>query len=302
MILITEMIHPIGLDILSRYDDDVYYDPDLHQKPEALADRVALARALIVRNKTQVNAELIERAPYLRVVGRLGVGLDNIDQGVLQQRSVRLIVPQGANAVSVAEYVLGMAIAFQRRFPRMMSQLRQGQWIRDMSGGELAGKTLAVIGYGKAGQAVAIRAQAFGMKLRIYDPYAEVEDSWKTESFEEAVEGADIISLHVPLTPQTYHLINSLTLSLLHSHSLVINTSRGELIDELALLKALETEKLAGAVLDVREKEPPGPQDRLAMLPNVFSTPHIAGLTEDSQIAIARYVAEGVKEVLDSNL
>ncbi|PSR26731.1 MAG: hydroxyacid dehydrogenase [Sulfobacillus benefaciens] len=297
MILISEMIHPVGLDILSSYE--VYYDPDLHQDSNALLSQIARARALIVRNKTQVNAELIERAPLLQVVGRLGVGLDNIHQEVLRERDIGLIVPRGANAISVAEYVIGMAIAFQRHFLRMTLQVRERQWVRDMSGVELAGKTLAVIGYGAAGQAVINRARSFGMKLRIFDPFAEVPGSLKAETVEEALEGADILSLHVPLTHETFHLLNETTLKRLHSHSVVINTARGELIDETALLHALEAKQLGGAILDVREIEPPLQDDRLRMLTNVWSTPHIAGLTEDSQIAIARYVAEGIKEVLD---
>ena len=299
MIVISEMIHPIALDILSSHE--VYYDPELYRNPDALFAHVALARGLIVRNKTQVNAELMAGAPYLRAVGRLGVGLDNIDQEVLQQSGVQLIVPQGANAISVAEYVLGMTIAFQRRFLRMTSQVRQGQWIRDMSGGELAGKILAVIGYGATGQAVALRAQAFGMVLKIFDPYAKTATSGNTRTLEEALKGADIVSLHVPLSHETHHLINQSTLRLLHSHSLIINTARGELINEPDLLRALETKKLGGAILDVRETEPPQTGDLLSALPNVFSTPHIAGLTEDSQLAIARYVAEGIKKVVEMN-
>lgn len=296
MIVISERVHPIALEMLSSYE--IYYDPDLYSQRGALLRVLSRARGLIVRNKTQVEAELLAHAPHLKVVGRLGVGLDNIQTDLLSAQGIQLIVPRGANAVSVAEYVLGMLIAFQRHLLTLTRQVRQGGWIRDMSGLEIDGRTLAVIGYGATGQAVAQRAQAFHMRLRVYDPFAQVPQTWATSTLEEVLDGADVVSLHVPLTAKTFHLLNEKTLAILPHHATVINTARGELIDESQLLAALTKKHLGGAILDVREVEPPKASDELLGLANVWCTPHIAGLTEDSQIAIARYVAQGLIGVL----
>ncbi|WP_020375974.1 NAD(P)-dependent oxidoreductase [Sulfobacillus thermosulfidooxidans] len=172
MIVISERVHPIALEMLSSYE--ICYDPDLYSQRGALLRVLSRARGLIVRNKTQVDAELLAHAPHLKVVGRLGVGLDNIQTDLLSAQGIQLIVPRGANAVSVAEYVMGMLIAFQRHLLALTQQVRQGGWIRDMSGLEIDGRTLAVVGYGATGQAVAQRAQAFHMRLRVYDPFAQV--------------------------------------------------------------------------------------------------------------------------------
>lgn len=296
-IVISEFIHPVALEILASHD--VVYDVDLFRRPDDLRKVLSRAQALIVRNKTPVDADLLGYAPNLRVVGRLGVGIDNIRQNLLAEKAIRLILPKGANAISVAEYVIGMAISFQRHLWQMTAQTREGNWDRDMSGLELAGRTLGIVGYGATGQQVAVRAQALGMRLKIYDPRAPVPSQWAAENLEELLRAADVVSLHVPLTPKTFHLLNEKTLAILPRHALLINTARGELIDEAALLIALRTQNLGGAILDVRALEPPAPGDEIAALPNVFSTPHVAGLTEDSQIAIARYVAQGINDVIN---
>ncbi len=293
MIVISEVMDPQGLALLDNFD--VHYDPELYRKREELLSLTHGAEALIVRNQTQVDAELIASAHALKAVGRLGVGLDNLDMPRLAARQIPVIVPRGANAVSVAEYVLGSLLAFRRHLPALSAHVEQGGWVRDMSGTEIAGTRLAILGYGATGQALAQRAQALGMSLAVYDPLApHIPPGWAVSDLAELFAGADALSLHVPLTPDTRHIINAESLQHLPQEAVLINTSRGELVDEAALLQALQSGKLGGAILDVRESEPPRRPDALGALKNVWSTPHIAGLTQDSQAAIARTVSEGI--------
>lgn len=297
MIVISEVMDPQGLTLLEGLD--VHYDPQLHSQRRELLQWTRDAEALIVRNQTQVNQELIESATGLKAVGRLGVGLDNLDMPRLAQRKIPVIVPRGANAISVAEYVLASLMSFRRHLPALREQVRSGQWVRDMSGTEIAGTCLALVGFGSTGKALAHRAEALGLRLKVYDPLAtDVPARWAASSLTELFADADAVSLHVPLTAQTRHLINAYSLRDLPAHAVLINTARGELVDETALLDALIAGELGGALLDVRESEPPVSGDALTALANVWTTPHIAGLTQNSQVAIARTVSEGIKQRL----
>jgi phosphoglycerate dehydrogenase-like enzyme len=297
MIVISEVMDPQGLTLLEGLD--VHYDPQLYSQRRELLQWTRDAEALIVRNQTQVNQELIESATGLKAVGRLGVGLDNLDMPRLAQRQIPVIVPRGANAISVAEYVLASLMSFRRHLPALGEQVRSGQWVRDMSGTEIAGTCLALVGFGATGKALAYRAEALGLRLKVYDPLAtDVPARWAASSLTELFVDADAVSLHVPLTAQTRHLINAYSLRDLAAHAVLINTARGELVDETALLDALIAGELGGALLDVRESEPPVSGDALTALANVWTTPHIAGLTQNSQVAIARTVSEGIKQCL----
>ncbi len=298
MILISEVMHPAGLKLLNAYE--VHYDPDLYANRSALLHWAANADALIVRNQTQVDSALLSQAPRLAAVGRLGVGLDNLDMALLVQRKIPVIVPYGANAPAVAEYVVGSMIAFRRHVLCLVDQVRNGLWMRDMSGTEVGGKTLGIVGYGATGKAVAQRAHALGMDVSVYDPGADVPDTWRSPSLSALFSRSATVSLHTPLTAKTRHMVNRNTLDELPEGALVINTARGELIDEQALALALASGRLGGAILDVREDEPPPAHDVLRAIKNVWLTPHIAGLTQDSQIAIAQRVAARIDEILRS--
>lgn len=277
------------------------YDPSLGTDRVRLLETVKDAEGLIVRNQTLVNPELLERAPHLRVVGRLGVGLDNIDTGALSRRGIALVLPRGANAVAVGEHTMAVLLVAARSLDTVISQTRAGAWKRSARGTELQGKRLTLVGLGHTGRAVATRALAFGMQITGYDPRMAPGHSLfqpgairRADSLVEAVGAAHYVSLHLPLTPDTHHLINATVLGKMPPGSFLVNTSRGGLLDEQALLEALDRGHLAGAALDVRVQEPPPPDDRLLTHPRVISTPHVAGLTHEAQDRIATYVIREV--------
>ncbi len=307
-ILITEFIDEVGLELLRRTEG-----VDLHYAPELVRDRAGLLVALsevdglIVRNQTQVDAELIAAAPALKVVGRLGVGLDNISQPILKERGIGLVVPFGANANAVAEWTLGAMLALARRFVPATISTAGGGWQRSLFGGEeLSGKTLGLIGFGDIAHRVARRALAFEMKLATYDPYlaTAVVSEWgerltRYERIEDLLRVSYFVSLHVPLTDETRHLLNAERLALLPSGAFVINSARGGLVDEVALLNELMSNRLGGAALDVREKEPPTQPDPFAQDGlNALLTPHVAGLTGEAQRRISLEVAQAVLDHL----
>ena len=299
MILITEAMHPAGLSRLR--EGDVLYEPELYQNSQQLQTFLPSVEALIVRNQTRVDRTLLAAAPRLKVVGRLGVGLDNIDVTALDEREIALVVPRGANAAAVAEYVMGVLLAYVRRFESLVQRVRTGHWERSMTTPGLRGRHLRIVGFGAAGRAVAERAQAFGLVLSVYDPFipdGEIPIGWRAASLLDNLETVDYISLHVPETAQTRYLINHELLSRLKPTAVLINTARGGLVDEEALVRWIGDNPSAGAILDVRRAEPPGLGDVLFEFERVWTTPHVAGLTDESQQAIAIWVADGVKTLL----
>ncbi len=303
-IVVSEMMWPEGLDILKR-SSDVIYNPNFWSEPEKLRLAIAEADALIVRNQTQVDEVLLDQAKKLKVIGRLGVGLDNIDLLAATKRNIAVVYGKNANAISVAEYVIHAMLTVIRPLEQASHSVRQGQWDRrQFTGGELYGKTLGLIGLGEIARRVAGRANAFGMRVLGTDPFVTPYDYAVTElgiqivSLDELLGQADFVSVHVPLTAQTRHLIDARTLSQMKPHAWLINTSRGEVIDERALDEALREGCIRGAVLDVLSQEPPPDDHPLLQHPNVLVTPHIAGLTEESQTRIAVFVAEEVLHVL----
>lgn len=299
MILITEAMHPAGLSRLS--ERNVRYEPALYQKTRQLQSLLPSTEALIVRNQTRVDRALLAHAPHLKVVGRLGVGLDNIDVAALDERGIALVVPRGANSAAVAEYVMGALLAYVRRFESLVQAVRTGYWERSMTTPGLWGRHLRIVGFGATGRAVAERAQAFGLVLSVYDPFIpeqEIPRDWRVTSLLDDLKTVDYISLHVPETPQTRSLINQPLLSCLKPSAVLINTARGGLVDEEALQKWLEDNPSSGAILDVRGAEPPGVGDALLGCDRVWTTPHVAGLTDESQQAIAIRVADQVNTFL----
>ena len=305
MIVVSEFMASSGADLLAASGRKVISEPTLWREPERLQQALAEAEALIVRNQTQVTAQLLEQAPYLRVIGRLGVGLDNIDLAAARQHGIVVTAGRNANAIAVAEYVMAALLHDARDLATADASVRGGAWDRQRFGGfELWGRTLGLIGVGEIGRRVAKRARAFGMQVIGYDPlvgpydFAPGEQEIALLALDEVLSRADAISLHVPLIPATRHLINAERLRLLRPNAILINSARGGIIDEAALLGALNAGHLRRAVLDVREIEPPPPDDPLRTCPSVILTPHIAGLTAEAQERTARLVVTDVLQVL----
>lgn len=296
-----------GIEELEVAGADVTYEPELYRDRATLLNHLQEKEALIVRNRTRVDRDLLQQAPRLKVVGRLGVGLDNLDLEACQSHGVRIVYARNANAVSVAEYVLTAILTQNRNLTGASQHVKKGGWHRrQYTGHEIRGKTLGLVGVGEIAHRVAVRAAAFHMNVIGYDPFVTpydfpvAETGIQLTSFDRLLRTADFVSIHVPLTPATQHLFTISQFKQMKPGSLLINTSRGGIIDERDLLTALEQRYLAGAVLDVLEQEPPDPEHPLLHHPNVWITPHIAGLTEESQERVSRLVAREVVNVLQN--
>ncbi len=269
---------------------------------DALARDLRGADALIVRSATQVTASLLDAAPRLRVVARAGTGVDNVDLEAASQRGILVLNAAGANSISVAELALGLMIALARGIPAADTSMKNGAWDKKrFTGIELRGKLLGVVGFGRIGREVASRARAFGMDVIAHDPFigsraADVA-AVPLVPLDELLQRSDFISLHVPSLPETRHLIDAARLSKCHRGVRIVNTARGELVDETALADAIEQGIVAGAALDVFEQEPPTDR-RLACLPQVVATPHIAASTREAQELVGVEVAVAVRDYL----
>jgi phosphoglycerate dehydrogenase-like enzyme len=300
MVLVGEELDPKGLELLGVSGLPYLYEPSLWKEYERLLREVEGATALIIRNRIRVDEALLRRAPRLRVVGRLGSGLDNVDLKALRARGISLVHAPGANATGVAEYVLAALFHLARNLPRAA----QGRDRLALGGFELAGKTLGLLGLGEVGLRVAHKAKALGMRVVGYDP---LRRPWEAAlevagveflPLEGVLAEAQFLSLHAPLTPETRGLIGREALARMRPGAYLINTARGELVDHHALCEALRSGLLAGAVLDVTDPEPLPPDHPLRELENCLLTPHIAGLTQESQARVGERVVRGVLEVL----
>ena len=268
----------------------------------SLARELADADALIVRSAVKVTAALLAAAPQLKVVGRAGVGVDNVDLEAATRHGVVVMNTPGGSAASVAELALGVMIALARQLPRADATTRAGQWEKkSLQGNELLGKTLGIVGLGRIGIEVARRARAFEMELIAHDPFVSAmaarEAGARLVELDELLATADYISLHLTLTPKTRNLLNDAAFARMKQGARLINCARGELIDEGALYSALKSGKLAGAALDVFQKEPPGSSELFA-LPNLIATPHIAASTHEAQERVGYRIAEQVRDYL----
>ncbi|QSO45605.1 hydroxyacid dehydrogenase [Alicyclobacillus mengziensis] len=286
----------------------VMYDTTLVENRDVLLRKVQEAKAIIVRNKTRVDRELLEIAPQLKVVGRLGVGLDNIDVPACRDHDVKVVAARGCNATSVAEYVMACLLHHTRFLDRCSQIVKSGVWDRSLgTGTELYGKTLGLVGIGDIGQRVASRARAFGMRILAFDPFvlassAVVQDvGVELVSLEEVLTSSHFISVHVPLTRDTKSLIGMEQLHMMREASVLINTSRGGIIDENALSKVLVQRPTMAAYLDVREQEPPQQDEPLSQVPNATLTPHIAGITVESSARVAEFVLRQVANALSGS-
>jgi (S)-sulfolactate dehydrogenase len=285
---------------------DVTYDAKLVDRPHDLARALAGADALVVRNRTQVNPALLAAAPRLRVVGRLGVGLDNIDVAACEARGIAVIPATGANALAVAEYVITTSMVLLRGAYLSSAAVAAGQWPRPQlsEGRETAGKTLGLVGFGGIGRLTAQLAQALGMRVLAFDPMLDAgADVWRAtgtacSTLDDLLREADVVSLHVPLTASTRNLMDERRIGLMKRHAVLINTARGGIVDEAALAQALRDGRLAGAALDVFDHEPVPAGSSLAGVPNLILTPHIGGVTRESNERVSAMIAERVAERL----
>ncbi|MDE1155850.1 MAG: phosphoglycerate dehydrogenase [Acidobacteriaceae bacterium] len=270
--------------------------------PGGLPAELSDADALIVRSAVQADAELLSHAPKLRIIGRAGVGVDNIDAAEATRRGIVVMNTPGANAVAVAELTLGLMISMVRSIPRANATMHAGKWDKKtLQGTELRGKTLGIVGCGRIGLEVARRAHAFGMKLIGYDPFIAPaiarENNITLVPIDEIFSESDFLSLHVGLTPQTEGLINKTSIAIMKPGVRIINCARGELIVDEALAEALKTGKVAGAALDVFRKEPLK-ESVYYGLENVMLSPHVAGSTDEAQEAIGIQLANQVRDYL----
>ena len=267
-----------------------------------LPEQLESADALIVRSAVQVDAKLLEHAKMLRVIGRAGVGVDNIDLEAATHKGIAVMNTPGANAVAVAEQTLGMMLAMARHLCRADALMHAGKWEKkSLQGTELRGKTLGIVGLGRIGMEVARRARAFGMDLLGHDPFVSAavakELGIRLAGLDDVYAAADYITLHVGLTPQTTGMINEASIAKMKKGVRLVNCARGELVNEADLARALEQGKVAAAAIDVFAEEPPKNSPLLA-LPNVVLTPHIGGSTHEAQEAVGVQIAQQVKEYL----
>lgn len=305
-IVISEFMDQAAIDAILR-GRDVLYDPKLVDDKDRLYAALADCRALIVRNRTQVRAPLLDAAPRLKVVGRLGVGLDNIDVDACAAHKIIVRTASGANDLSVAEYVITAALLLRRRAWYATSRLAAGEWPRmELIGGELSGARLGLIGFGAIARLTAAKAAALGMTVAAFDPFLPPDHAaWLNvarQSFEEILSSCDVVSLHTPLTPQTRRMLDGAALRRMRSGAILINAARGGIVDESALAAALSGGHLGGAALDVFETEPLTPAAAAVFkgIPNLILTPHIAGVTEESNVRVSDVTARAVIAALDA--
>ena len=304
MILITEFMDELAVTKL-RQKYEVIYDPSLVERQDAILELIGKTRAIIVRNKTMITKILINKASSLSCVGRLGVGLDNIDLVACQENNVTVYPAIGANSNSVAEYVICSAMLLLRRAFQKNIEMISGVWPRQESSGlEVRGKTIGLIGYGEIAQRTNVIAKSLGMKVVAFDPYINASsDLWRdTEklSLEKLLRVSDVISLHIPLNKETNNLLDKNKLSLVKPSAVLINSARGGILDENALAKALRENRIRGAALDVFSEEPLSEEKakKFSQLNNIILTPHIAGITEESNERVSQMIADKVEKHL----
>jgi D-3-phosphoglycerate dehydrogenase len=299
-VLVTDPIAPDGVAFLRQH---AAVEVRAGLAAEDLIAAIPGYAALVVRSETKVTRAVIEAGTNLQVIGRAGVGVDNIDVDAATERGVVVVNAPAGNTIAVAEHTIGLLLALARSIPQAYGSLRRGEWQRSKyMGTEVRGKLLGIVGLGRIGREVARRAQAFDMRVAAYDPYVGADHARKlgVELLElpALLRAADFVSIHTPSTAQTSGLLGAAELALLKPTAYVLNCARGGIIDEAALQAALESGQIAGAALDVYAKEPPGDLP-LLQLDNVVATPHLAASTREAQVNVALEVAEQVIAVLE---
>jgi D-3-phosphoglycerate dehydrogenase len=297
-IVVAEKVAPSALAVFKEQADWTIASPD----KEALSAELANADALLVRSAVFVDGAMMDKAPNLRVIGRAGVGVDNIDLEAATKRGICVMNTPGGNAIAVAEHTLALMLALARHLTRANATTHAGQWEKkSLQGTELRGKTLGIVGLGKIGMEVAKRAQSFGMNVVAHDPYVAASMAQQLQitlvPLDELFKNANYITLHVGLTPQTQGMINAESLGKMKKGTRLVNCARGELLDDAAVVAALQSGQLGGAALDVFRDEPLK-NSPYHNAPNVILTPHIAGSTNEAQDAVGVQIAMQVREYL----
>ena len=301
-ILITEFMETKSVEIL-KTNFDITFDQELSINHKKLKDSINKFDVLIVRNKTQVNQEILENATSLKFIGRLGVGLDNIDTEYCKNNNIHVQPATGMNADSVAEFVLNSSLSLLKNTPLMHQETVLGNWPRtSISSRELKDKTIGLLGFGLIAKKVSLLANVFNVKIIAHDPFIgqNIGDKFNTKlvSKNELYEFADIISIHLPLTDSTKNLLNYNVFKQMLKRPIIINSSRGSIINEKDLLKAYDEKLISGFALDVYEKEPAQKEflNSIKKDTNCILTPHIAGVTEESNSRVSEYIANAVLE------
>jgi len=300
-VLVCDSIDQVGIDSMKRAGLTVHYKPEIG--PAELISSVKEYDVLIVRSRTKVTGEVVDAAPKIKIIARVGVGLDNIDVKAAEARKIKVINAAEAASTAVAELVIGLMICLARSIARADVETKRGNWVKkDLMGIQLSGKYLGIIGVGNIGRNVGRMARALRMNLVGYDPFPInrefiSETGMIVTDLNTLLESVDFVTCHVPATPETKHMLNSERLSKMKSTSWLINTSRGDIIDENALYESLKAGRLAGAALDVFEVEPPA-NKQLLNLTNIVCTPHIGAQTKEAQVLASTVIAEKVIQIL----
>ena len=300
-VLICDQVNPILNEILEKNGLKVTYEPEI--TPEQIGEKIENFEVVIVRSRTKITKDMIEKANKCKIIARVGVGLDNIDQTAAKEKEIRVINAVEGAMNAVAELVIGLMLSLAREIPRADREVRNGNWIKkELMGSELKGKYLGIIGLGNIGKRLGRLARALNMNLIGFDVLPIDEEFSKEVGLMKAdldtlLASSDYVSLHVPLLDSTKHMINAERMTTMKNTARIINTSRGGVIDEKALADALKTGKLGGAALDVFEVEP-ATSHELAALPNFISTPHMGAQTKEAQSLAANVIAEKIIQIL----
>jgi len=300
-VLICDQTNPTLKEILEKNGLKVTYEPEI--TPEQIAEKIGNFQVVVIRGRTKLSRELIEKADTCKIIARVGVGLDNIDQEVAKEKNIRVINAVEGATTAVAELVIGLMLSMAREIPRADREIRNGNWIKkELAGSELKGKYLGIIGLGNIGKRLGRLTRALNMNIIGYDVVPIDEEFSKEVGLMKAdldtlLSSADYVSLHVPLLDSTHHMINAEKLKLMKNTARIINTSRGGVIDEEALYNSLKEGNIAGAALDVFEVEP-ATGNKLTTLPNFVATPHMGAQTKEAQLLAANIIAEKIIQVL----
>ena len=300
-VLICDHVNPTLKEILEKNGLKVTYEPEI--TPEQIAEKIGNFQVVVVRGRTKLSRELIEKADKCKIIARVGVGLDNIDEEAAKEKNVRVINAVEGATTAVAELVIGLMLSMAREITRADREIRNGNWIKkELMGSELKGKYLGIIGLGNIGKRLGRLARALNMNIIGYD-VIPIDDEFSKEvglmkaDLGTLLSSADYVSLHVPLLDSTHHMINAEKLKLMKNTARIINTSRGGVIDEEALYNSLKEGNIAGAALDVFEVEP-ATGNRLTTLPNFVATPHMGAQTKEAQLLAANIIAEKIIQIL----
>jgi len=300
-VLICDQVYTILKEILEKNGLKVTYEPEI--TPEQIAEKIGIFEVVVVRSRTKMTRELVEKADKCQIIARVGVGLDNIDQEAAKEKNIKVINAVEGAITAVAELVIGLMLSMAREIPRADREIRNGNWIKkELMGTELKGKYLGIVGLGNIGKRLGRLARALNMNIIGYD-VVPIDDEFSKEvglmkaDLDTLLTSADYVSFHVPLLDSTRHMINAEKLKMMKNTARIINTSRGGVIDEEALYNSLKDGSLAGAALDVFEVEP-ATENKLIALPNFIATPHIGAQTKEAQLLAANIIAEKIIQIL----